>query len=200
MQPAVADGRLHLRFPDGTALEGDVELGEPVETSFFGRPVTGRMVEGPWGEALSELAGRPLRLVRTDREGAGHDRGPRAGASLVSTGSLDALGVAAGATRPVDGRRFRMTIGVDGVEPHAEDGWIGGRVRVGGAVVVVRANVGRCAVTTLDPDSGVRDLDTLGAIAAYREDVPTDEPLPFGVWCEVVEPGRVAVGDAVEVE
>jgi uncharacterized protein YcbX len=138
--------------------------------------------------------------VRTEREGDGLDRGSRAGASLVSTGSLRALGEAAGATAPVDGRRFRMTVGVDGVEPHAEDGWMGGRVRVGDAVVVVRGNVGRCAVTTLDPESGVRDLDTLGAIAAYRAGVPTDEPLPFGVWCEIVEAGRVAVGDAVEVE
>ena len=92
-----------------------------------------------------------------------------------------------------------MTIGVDGVEPHAEDGWIGERLRVGGALLVVRENVGRCAITTLDPDSGVRDLDTLGVIAAYRGDVPTGEPLPFGMWCEVVEPGPVAVGDPVEV-
>jgi hypothetical protein len=93
-----------------------------------------------------------------------------------------------------------MTIGVEGVEAHAEDGWLGGRVHVGGAVVVVCGKVGRCAVTTLDPDSGIRDLDTLGAIAAYRGDVPTHEPLPFGVWCEVVEPGHVTVGDAVEPE
>jgi hypothetical protein len=44
----------------------------------------------------------------------------------------------------------------------------------------------------------VRTLDTLGVLADYRGNVPTSEPLPFGVWCEVVEPGRVAVGDAVE--
>ena len=89
----------------------------------------------------------------------------------------------------MDGRRFRMTIGVDGVAPHAEDGWLGRRVRVGDAVLAVRGNVGRCAVTTLDPEHGVRDLDTLGTIAQYRGEVPTSEPLPFGVWCEVVEPG-----------
>ncbi len=53
----------------------------------------------------------------------------------------------------------------------------------------MRENVGRCAVTTLDPETGIRDLDTLGTIAAYRADVPTREPLPFGVWCEVVAPG-----------
>ena len=55
-----------------------------------------------------------------------------------------------------------MTIGVDGVEAHAEDGWIGERVRVGGAVVAVRAHVGRCAVTTRDPDTGLRDLGHAG--------------------------------------
>jgi uncharacterized protein YcbX len=92
-----------------------------------------------------------------------------------------------------------MTVGIDGAAPHAEDGWIGSRVRVGRAAVLVRENVGRCSVTTRDPDTGVRDLDTLGAIAEYRAHIPTTEPLPFGVWCEVVEPGRVAVGDPVEL-
>jgi hypothetical protein len=91
-----------------------------------------------------------------------------------------------------------MTLGVDGVEAHAEDGWLGRRVAVGEAVVVPRGNVGRCRVTTLDPDTGVSDLDTLDALAEYRRDVETTEPLPFGVWCEVVEPGRIAVGDPVE--
>jgi uncharacterized protein YcbX len=194
------DGRLLLRFPDDSEVAGDVELGARIQTSFFGRPVEGRLVEGPWGDALSAHVGRPVRLARTEREGDGVDRGRLAGATLVSTASLDALGSAAGETQPVDGRRFRMTIGIDGVEPHAEDGWIGRRVRVGAATVAVRAHVGRCAVTTLDPDRGVRDLDTLATIAAYRGDVETREPLPFGVWCEVVAPGRVAVGDPVEPE
>ncbi len=198
VRAAAEDGRLILRFADGAVVEGEVQrLGEHVETDFFGRSVVGRVVEGPWGEALSELAGKPVRVARTEREGDGYDRGPSAGASLVSTASLEALQAAAGAEQPVDGRRFRMTIGIDGVEPHAEDGWIGSRVQVGGATILVREHVGRCAVTTRDPDTGIRDLDTLDAIAAYRDGVPTVEPLPFGVWCEVVEPGSVVVGDTV---
>jgi uncharacterized protein len=201
VRPFVENGRLSLRFPDGSTVEGDVRDSDArIETSFYGRPVAGRIVEGPWGEALSEIAGRPVRVARTEREGDGYDRGAAAGASLVSTGSLDALRRAADATQPVDGRRFRMTIGIDAAEPHVEDTWIGSRVRVGGAVVLVRDNVGRCAVTTRDPDTGVRDLDTLGVIGVYRAGVPTGEPLPFGVWCGVVEPGPVAVGDTVEVE
>jgi uncharacterized protein len=198
VRPEVHDGRILLRFPDGAVVEGEIALADSLETSFYGRPVTGRVVEGPWNEALSELARKRLRLVKADREGDAQDRGPVAGATLVSTASLEALGAAAGVIEPVDGRRFRMNVGVTGVEAHAEDGWIDGRVRIGGAVVVVRGKVGRCAVTTLDPDRGVRDLETLDAIAAYRGDVPTREPLPFGVWCEVVEPGPVTLGDSVE--
>ena len=99
----------------------------------------------------------------------------------------------------MDGRRFRMTIGiVDGGRRTWRTRGSASRVRVGGAVVLVRDNVGRCAVTKRDPDTGVRDLDTLDVIADYRAGVPTGEPLPFGVWCEVVEPGRVAVGDRAE--
>jgi uncharacterized protein YcbX len=199
VRAAAENGRLSLTFPDDATVEAEVRLEDRIETIFYGRPVVGRLVAGPWSQALSELAGRTIHLARTEREGDGVDRGRVAGATLVSTGSLEALGAAAGATGPVDERRFRMTIGIDGVEPHAEDGWIGHRVRVGGALVAVRAHVGRCAVTTRHPDTGVRDLDTLDVIAEYRADVVTREPLPFGVWCEVVEPGPVAVGDPVEV-
>jgi uncharacterized protein len=199
VRPALENGRLLLRFPDDSIVEGDVcDTEERIETSFYGRPVAGRLLEGPWSDALSGLAGRRVRLARTERNGDGYDRGAAAGASLVSTGSLEALRKGAGVAQPVDGRRFRMTIGIDAAEPHVEDAWVGSRVRVGGAVVLVRDNVGRCSVTTRDPDTGARDLDTLGVIGAYRADVSTGEPLPFGVWCEVVEPGAVAVGDPVE--
>jgi MOSC domain-containing protein len=195
------DGRLRVLLPEGPVAEGDVELGEAVETNFYGRRrVSGRVVHGPWSRALSELARMPVTLVRADEPAAGLDRGAEAAASLVSTASLDALAGATGSEGAVDGRRFRMTFGVGEVEAHAEDGWLHRRVSVGEAVVVPRGNVGRCRVTTLDPDTGERDLRTLDAIAEYRADVETTEPLPFGVWCEVAEPGRVAVGDRVEVE
>ncbi len=191
-----ADGQLSLRFPDGEVVAGEIAVAEPVTTSFFGRLVEGRVVVGPWSEALSTYAGMSLALVRTEAPGDGSDRGSGAGASLVGTASLEALASAAGVDA-VDGRRFRMLFGVDGLAPHEEDGWLGRRVRVGSAVVEPRGNVGRCAVTTLDPDTGVSDLDTLRVLGAYRGEVPTTEPLPFGIWAEVVEPGRVRLGDQV---
>ncbi len=116
--------------------------------------------------------------------------------SLVSRGSLERLRQEAAAGRPVDGRRFRMTFEIDGVEPHAEDAWIGISVRIGSAAIGVTGDVGRCLVTSHDPDTGVTDLDTLGTLAHYRRDGHT-EPLPFGVYCRVTAPGRVSIGDAV---
>jgi uncharacterized protein YcbX len=195
---AEIDGQgLRVRLPDGSEVDGRIELGEMLETNFYGRPVHGRAVHGPWSNALSALAGLPLTLVRTNDPGEGLDRGAEAAASLVSTAALEALAEAAGIDGPIDGRRFRMTFGVDGIAAHVEEDWLGRRVAVGNAVIVPRGNVGRCRVTKLGPETGTPDLETLDVIAEYRADVQTTEPLPFGVWCEVVQEGRVAVGDPV---
>jgi uncharacterized protein YcbX len=187
---------LELQFPDGALVGGEVVLGDPVVTDFYGRPVDGRVVEGPWAHALSGFAGRPVRLVRAEGETGGADRGRRGSVSLVSIASLGRLAEEAG-VESLDGRRFRMLLTIDGFEAHEEDRWLGRDIAVGKAVVRPNGLAGRCAVTTHDPDTGVPTLDTLRLIRAYRGDVPTEEPLPFGVWGEVVRPGRVAVGDPV---
>ncbi len=192
-------GTLTFRFPDGSVADGRVELGEPVSTNFYGRDVPGRLVVGPWSAALTSFVGRELRLVRPEQAGDGVDRG-RAGVSILSTGSLEAMRVAAGLSEPIDFRRFRMLFGVEGIGPHEEDSWVGRRVRIGDAVVAVRGNVGRCIVTSRHPETGVRNLPTLDVLAEYRDGVETTEPLPFGVWGRVETPGRVALGDPVELE
>jgi uncharacterized protein len=187
---------LELRFPDGGSIAGTAELGERVTTLFYGRPVDGFVVIGPWAEALSSFVGRDLRLVQAERPGTGVDRGGGA-VTLLSTASVEALRVAARTEAPVDPRRFRMLFGVEGVGAHEEDGWLGRRVQIGEATVVPCGNVGRCIVTSRDPETGARTLPTLDVIAEYRDGVETTEPLPFGVWGEVAEPGRVRLGDPV---
>lgn len=187
--------RLALRFPDGRVVDGEVALGDRVTTDFYGRPVGGRIVEGPWSERLSEHAGRPVRLVQSDRPGAGVDRA-RGGVSLVSEASLDELGRRSGRDA-VDGRRFRMLFGLTGCAPHEEDEWIGGEVEIGEARVRLHGAVGRCAITTQNPETGVRDFDTLRAIRSYRG-VRDGNSIDFGVYGAVLRPGRVRVGDPVE--
>ena len=175
--------------------DGVPALGAPVEAWFFGEIRPARAVDGPWTDALRTWTGKDLRLVAMP-PGEGPDRGPTA--SLLSSAALGTLAEAGGADRPLDRRRFRMTFGIDGVEAHAEDGWLGRQVRIGGAVVQVAGNVGRCAVTTHDPDTGRPSFDTLHALRHSRGHLPTSEPLPFGVWAEVVSAGPVALGDPIE--
>ncbi len=93
VRPQVEDEHLRMLFRTARSSRERLHWARPVETTFYGgRTVTGRVVRGPWAAALSELAGKPLRLVRTEHEGDGQDRGGKAGATLVSTASLDALG------------------------------------------------------------------------------------------------------------
>jgi uncharacterized protein len=187
--------RLTLTFPDGTMADGVVELGGEVMTDFYGRPVTGHVAKGPWSEALSQWAGQPLRLVRSPL-GTAVDRG-RGHVSLISRASLAELGRQAGQDEPVDGRRFRMLFELDGLDAHGEDNWLKRRVRVGEALVRLRGRVGRCAITTQNPDTGVPDFDTLRVLNTYRG-LNEERELDFGVFGEVLDPGQVSVGDAVE--
>jgi uncharacterized protein len=202
VRPHFDDAMRHLllEMPDGSSVKGAIDLGRAITVSIYGRSVGARVVEGPWADALSVLAGQPVQLVRFDDPGEGVDRADEgADASLLAEESLRAIAKAAGVTAPVDPRRFRMLFGIAGVEAHAEDTWIGSRVHIGSAVVVPGGNIGRCAVTTLDPRTGVSDLDTLAALAKYRKEKVTSEPLAFGVWARVVQAGVVRIGDAVQL-
>jgi uncharacterized protein len=189
--------RLALTFPDGARVEGIVELGDAIDSNMYSwHVVRSRKVVGPWQAAISEYVGRPLELLWAD-EGA-VDRTPRGGtASLVSRASLDRLRTEAGVDDAIDGRRFRMLFEIDGVDAHEEDSWIGGEVRIGEATVVFNGDIGRCIITSRDPDTGVVDLPTLVTLASYRRD-GVSEALPFGVYGAVLVPGRVRVGDIAQ--
>jgi hypothetical protein len=188
--------RLALAFPNGEVVDGVVDPGEPFAAELYRTPHPSRVVSGPWHEALSEFAGEAMTLLWSER--GAQDRGTDRGgwASVISRGSLERLREQGGAEDAVDGRRFRMLFELEGVGPHEEDTWLGTRVRLGEAVIVPIGDVGRCVVTTCDPDTAISDFDTLKLLAAYRREGVV-EPLPFGVYCDVAEPGRVAVGDPV---
>jgi len=184
---------LELTFPDGRVIEGPVELDEEAFTAFYDRPVWGRYVQGPAAEAFSALLGAPVRLLRANEPGGGADVAP---VSILSDASLDELARRSG-EEAVDGRRFRMLVHVGGTRPHEEDEWLGHPVRIGEVVVQVTKQDSRCRMTTRNPETGVRDFDTLKAIKAYRG-VRDGKAIDFGVYADVVRPGLVRVGDPVE--
>jgi uncharacterized protein len=193
---------LRLTLPDGSFVEGDVRLDEPVRTEIYGRLAIGHVVGGPWAAALEPFVGRSVLLVRCDKPGGTRikdgETHVRNAISLVSDGSLDELARQLGVPS-VDGRRFRMLIEIEGAQPHEEDTWIGGRVAIGSAVLSITKPDARCAITTQDPDTGERDLDTLRTILHYRGFRPgaDEHKIDFGVLGEVAMPGRITVGDDV---
>jgi len=185
---------LRMTFPDGQVVEDDVRLTEAVETPIHGRTGVGHVVDGPWAAPLSDFAGRPITLIRCDRPG-----GTRAGnpVSLVSDGSLAELASHA-EVETVDPRRFRMLIELDGADPHEEDTWIGTRISLGAAELLITKPTARCAMPTQNPDTGERDLDTLRTIIAYRG-LREGKHADFGVLGDVTVPGTIRLGDEVTV-
>src|SRR5262245_12469805 len=186
--------RLWLGFPDGTEVDGEVELGEAVETPIHGRTGVGHVVIGPWAHALCDFVGMPIRVIRCDRPGGTRVGNPT---SIVSDGSLRELAAHAGLDG-VDGRRFRMLINLEDAAAHEEDGWIGRRIGLGDAILRVTKPDARCAMTTHDPETGQPDLDTLRTIISYRG-LREGKHADMGVLADVAQPGRIRLGDEVRL-
>ena len=183
---------LWMQFPDGTVVDGEVELAEAVETPIHGRTGVGHRVVGPWSEALTDFVGMPMRVIRCDRPGGTRRVNP---ASILSDGSVRELAAHAGLDW-VDARRFRMLMDLEDAAAHEEDTWIGKRIRIGDAVLHVTKPDARCAMTTHDPDTGEPDLDTLRTIISYRG-LREAKHADLGVLADVEQPGRVRLGDEV---
>jgi uncharacterized protein YcbX len=103
--------------------------------------------------------------------------------SLISLGTVGDL----------DTRRFRMNLVIDAPSAFAEDAYIGHTLRIGALRLRVDRPDSRCTIITTDPDTGVRD-------PAILKDYGRTHNACAGVYCSVVAPGVVTVGDEVIVE
>jgi uncharacterized protein len=181
---------LTLVFPDGDVVQDTPEPGAPATTRMYdGRELPGWVVTGPLSAALSGYLGRNVHLFKRAPEHIGCDDEP---VTLMSEATLQALAPEFGGTVP-DPRRFRMTITIAGTEAWAEHGWGGQELAIGEVTLRVIAPVPRCVVTTRNPESGATDARVLHALARLRG----KNDITFGVWCEILRPGNIHVGDAV---
>jgi hypothetical protein len=154
---------------------------------------------------LSELVGRPLRLVRIPPEHARRvnpERAPQPAFTsftdgypflILSEAALVALNARLAAPLPME--RFRPNLVVAGCEPHAEDGWR--RIRIGALELALVKPCDRCAVTTVDPATGKRSgTEPLHTLARYRRSAGA---VLFGQNAVASGSGRLAVGMPIEV-
>lgn len=93
----------------------------------------------------------------------------------------------------VDARRLRANVLIDGAEGREEADWVGARLRVGSAVLIVSSRCERCVVTTFDPDTIEQDPSVLERINSHFDRF-------LGLNCDVAVAGSVARGDAMMVE
>jgi uncharacterized protein len=189
----------------GTATDAGDEAGAWC-SELVGRPARLVWLDDPARRGMSEKHGGsaadPLALVDT------------APVHLFSTASLrevnlwasqahDEAVVAALATgapalggfTPLDVRRFRPNVVVDGdVEPFAEDTWK--RMTFGDVELRFADLCGRCVMTTVDPDTYAKGREPLRSLARHRR---WDGELWFGIQAVPLETGRIKVGDPVRV-
>ncbi|MFN4155079.1 MAG: MOSC domain-containing protein [Paracoccaceae bacterium] len=111
--------------------------------------------------------------------------------SILSMTSLAELSGQMGKDLSV--HRWRGNLWLDGAKPFAEWDWIGKHLTIGGAVLRIEERITRCTATMVDPETGLRDCDTLAGLqASYGHK-------DFGVYGVVVEGGEIALGDPWKV-
>ncbi|NEX46933.1 MOSC domain-containing protein [Pseudotabrizicola algicola] len=95
--------------------------------------------------------------------------------------------------RDLSVHRWRGNLWLDGLAPWAEWDLLGRSLRIGGAEVRLQERITRCKATTVNPETGVADADTLSALqtAFGHQD--------FGLYAVVTKSGPIACGDPVEV-
>lgn len=156
-------------------------------------------------QLLSDHLGQPVRLVRVPadypRLADAQTAGPNVPVSfsdgypllITTTASLGALN--GWLDEPLPMNRFRPNIVVDGSTPFAEDRWR--RIRIGEVNIDLVSPCTRCAVTTINQDSGTREgPEPLRSLAMFRRG---PDGVEFG-WNAVARgSGTISVHDAVTV-
>ena len=134
------------------------------------------------------------RLVDTNFAQAGEETGFSDGFPLllISQTSLDDLNTRLQTPLPM--QRFRPNLVVEGCLPYAEDGWR--RIRVGDIILRLVKACSRCAITTVDPETGGKGAEPLRTLSGYRK---RGNKVYFGQNLLHQAAGELRVGMPVEI-
>ena len=89
--------------------------------------------------------------------------------------------------------RWRGNLWIAGADAWEERSWIGKTIRIGTAEFYIRKEITRCRMTEANPETGIRDANTL---AALRDGWGIQE---MGVHAVVTKGGEITVDDKIEV-
>jgi uncharacterized protein YcbX len=111
--------------------------------------------------------------------------------SILNLASNRALAAQMG--RDLSIHRWRGNLWIDGLDSWQEFDMVGREIGIGPARLRVDQRITRCKATTVNPETGQVDADTL---AALREGQGHQD---FGVYATVISGGRVTLGDTVTI-
>jgi len=94
---------------------------------------------------------------------------------------------------PLEIARWRGNIWLDGMSAWQEWDWVGRDIQIGQTVLRIKEPITRCMHTTVNPNTGERDVDTL---AVLRDNWDHQN---FGIYAEVIRGGNISLGDTAEV-
>jgi uncharacterized protein YcbX len=80
-----------------------------------------------------------------------------------------------------------------GAAPWAERAWVGQHIQLGGAVLQVTKGIVRCPATQVNPETAERDADPVSELRDLFGHIE------LGIHAKVIEGGRFALGDSIEV-
>jgi uncharacterized protein YcbX len=210
IRPGVVDDGLLLRADGHADLVVPAKEGELVDVAVwrFNGAATHASVEADaW---ISAVLDRPVRLVYLDdptRRPVNPDYGrpedrvsfadgyPLLLANAASLAALnDRIAESGSLESPLPMTRFRPNVVISGGPAWAEDGWTGGRIRIGAVEFRVPKPCERCVVTTTDQETGERGSEPLRTLARFRN---VNQGLLFATNLIPDGPGQIEVGDAV---
>lgn len=171
-------GQLTLSHPDRPDLSFDPDAAADLQRFLdWEKPLT------PADRAAS------ARIVRVPGRGMTDTDFPSV--SLCNWASHRAVEAAIG--HDLSPKRWRGNIWFDLGAPWAENDLMGSQIQIGEVTFLIRERVTRCMATTANPETGVRDADTLKTLK------DTWGHQDFSVYAEVITGGDIRLGDSVKV-
>lgn len=150
----------------------------------------GRATAAGWVSAyMGEEARGALRLAEVP--GHAFTDIPDKAVSIIGLASIAELGRRTDAE--LDPLRFRANVLFSGALPFAELDWVGREVLLGGVRLRVFKRTQRCAATEVNPATAERDARPPRWLMQHYGHAD------MGIYATVLEGGRVAVGDSLEL-
>jgi uncharacterized protein len=197
-QKATTIPPVRITFPNGFTIVSTDEEKNTLLSNSFNRNVhlstpssMDVQFEGYIPEEIEELEDKGTIFTRTSPNGTFFDIDK---VHMITTSTINYLRKLAPESR-IEARRFRPNIIIEVPDTNAfvENDWVGKTLTIGNVQFKISQETKRCVMTTLAQGDLPKDPNVLRTIVRNNAG-------SFGVYASVVKPGRVSIGDRIEID